>query len=225
MAVTERSGIAVGLKRGHVSIKRISVPPQDLPDLSSSPWSKSSWSRNHHKCAGFPWLMLKGRKSENRTPRVETAHFTYQGSSKQADGFREGDCQRGCRVGVSGAFEPGGISMCSGLILLLVFILSSWIQIAELYDIGIRDPENGHTLRTLEGFHGARAPRILISADDSFCLISSAQLVPKELFLNFALNLSGSKRLLTRFPYLASPPTSAESSNSFATAKTSARAN
>ena len=51
--------------------------------------------------SGPSWLMVEVRKLENRSSRVETAYLTFQGSFEQAYGFCEGDCQRGCRVGVS----------------------------------------------------------------------------------------------------------------------------
>lgn len=156
MAIKERSGIAVGLKRGHVSIISSPLAPQHSrhPCSHIITFITIEKDRKTTLHSGPSWLTGEVRKLENRRPRVETTYFTYQRSFGQAYGFREGDCQRGCGVGISCILSPCRIPICLGLILLLSvrpFILNP--NLRQTCDRETEIQSWADTANPLEGSH------------------------------------------------------------------------
>ena len=80
MAIKQRSGIAVGLNKGHVSIFHLLKP---FTNLALDGWDGTTELR---------WTMTNVPQiTENRTPRIQTAYLAQQGPSQQAHCIREGN--------------------------------------------------------------------------------------------------------------------------------------
>lgn len=80
MAIKQRSGIAVGLNKGHVSILHFL---ESFTNPALDGWDRTTELR---------WTMTNVPQiTENRTPRIQTAYLAQQGPSQQAHCIREGN--------------------------------------------------------------------------------------------------------------------------------------
>lgn len=80
MAIKQRSGIAVGLNKGHVGILHFL---ESFTNPALDGWDRTTELR---------WTMANVPQiTENRTPRIQTAYLAQQGPSQQAHCIREGN--------------------------------------------------------------------------------------------------------------------------------------